>query len=85
MKWSRTADGQRRLWFADDEIEQIMSDELRKAELFPSAERPVVDLERFGPGTSSQASINTHHSMTMFSAQPSSGPANRLGSRSIGH
>lgn len=47
MKTYRGADGQQRIWFEKDEIESIMEDELRKAELYPSADPPIVDLERF--------------------------------------
>ena len=45
MKEYRSATGERRLWFEEDEIEWIMEDELRKAALFPCLADPVVDLE----------------------------------------
>ena len=45
MKEYRSATGERRLWFEEDEIEWIMEDELRKAGLFPCPADPVVDLE----------------------------------------
>lgn len=47
MKLYRGPDGAQRLWFAPDEIEQILSDELRKARLLPDAASPVVKLEEF--------------------------------------
>ena len=45
MKEYRSATGERRLWFEEDEIEWMMEDELRKASLFPCIADPVVDLE----------------------------------------
>ena len=45
MKEYRSATGERRLWFDEDEIEWMMEDELRKASLFPCLADPVVDLE----------------------------------------
>jgi hypothetical protein len=45
MKVYRSPDGVDRIWFAADEIEQIMEDELRKAGLYPTAEVPAVSLE----------------------------------------
>ena len=45
MKEYRSATGERRLWFEEDEIEGMMEDELRKAGLFPTLADPVVDLE----------------------------------------
>ena len=45
MKEYRSATGERRLWFEENEIEWMMEDELRKAGLFPSLADPVVDLE----------------------------------------
>ena len=45
MKEYRSAAGERRLWFEEDEIEWIMEDELRKASLFPCLADPVVDME----------------------------------------
>lgn len=46
MRDYRTLDGERRLYFTDDEIEQIMEDELRRAELQPTLSESVVDLDR---------------------------------------
>ena len=45
MKEYRSATGERRLWFEENEIEWMMEDELRKAGLFPCLADPVVDLE----------------------------------------
>ena len=45
MKEYRSPTGERRLWFEEEEIEWMMEDELRKAELFPCLADPVVDLE----------------------------------------
>ena len=50
MKWYRTADGNLRLWYETDEIEQIAEDELRVANLLPTTAAPVTDLERFIEG-----------------------------------
>lgn len=46
MKWYRSADGEQRVWFSDEEIEEIAVDELRRASLTPTPSEPVVDLER---------------------------------------
>ncbi len=43
----RGRDGKPRLWFEPKDIERMMEDELRKAQLFPTEERSIVDLERF--------------------------------------
>ena len=45
MKEYRSATGERRLWFEEDEIEWMMEDELSKAGLLPCLADPVVDLE----------------------------------------
>ncbi len=47
MKWYKSADGEQRIWYEPDEIEQIAVDELRRANLLPSVTDPVVDLEKF--------------------------------------
>ena len=47
MKDYRSPNGERRLWFEDNEIEEIMTDELQRCGMFPSALAPVVDLEAF--------------------------------------
>jgi hypothetical protein len=46
----RSADGARCLWYDEDEIEQIMEDELRRAGLLPTPDSSVVDLEAFLEG-----------------------------------
>lgn len=50
MKTYRSADGDERIWFEDDEIELIMEDELRRAHLLPTREASVVDVEGFIEG-----------------------------------
>lgn len=45
MREYTTADGKRALWYDEDEIEQIMEDELRRAGLLPTRDNSVVDLE----------------------------------------
>ena len=47
MKDYRSPNGERRLWFEDNEIEDIMADELERSGMMPSATTPVVDLEAF--------------------------------------
>ena len=47
MKRYRSPDGEERLWFEDDEIEHLIEDELRKADLLPTTSEPVTELERF--------------------------------------
>ena len=47
MKDYRSPNGERRLWFEDNEIEEIMADELERSGMMPSATAPVVDLEAF--------------------------------------
>lgn len=46
MNWYRSG-GEQRIWYEQEEIENIASDELRRASLLPSAQEPVVDLEKF--------------------------------------
>jgi hypothetical protein len=43
----RGRDGSDRLWFSPDDIEVMMESELQKAGMYPTAEKPVVDLPRF--------------------------------------
>lgn len=50
MKWYKGPEGDQRIWFEPEEIEQIAEDELRKAGLFPTPTAPVTDLERFLEG-----------------------------------
>jgi hypothetical protein len=47
MKSYRAGDGTERIWFEADEIEQIVEDELHKAGLYPSVQRPAVNVEDF--------------------------------------
>ncbi|HXG44988.1 MAG TPA: ImmA/IrrE family metallo-endopeptidase [Gemmatimonadales bacterium] len=47
MRRYRSALGDERLWFERSELETIIEDELRNASLFPTAEDPAVDVERF--------------------------------------
>lgn len=47
MKWYRGGDGGQRFWLESGEIESMMEDELRRADLFPSLDSPVVDMEAF--------------------------------------
>ena len=48
--WFRGRDGRERLWLEDADIETMMADELHRARLFPAADNPVVDVERFIEG-----------------------------------
>lgn len=43
----RRRDGGERLWFNPEDVELMMDTELQKAGLFPTLEKPVVDLQRF--------------------------------------
>ena len=45
MKEYRSASGEKRLWYEDNEIENIMQDELHRAGMFPDVLNPVVDQE----------------------------------------
>ncbi len=47
MRDYRTREGERRLWYEDDEIERMMEAELRQAGLLPDADDVTVDVERF--------------------------------------
>jgi hypothetical protein len=47
MRWYRGPEGDERLWLEPSEIETIMEDELRKAELLPSIDHPAVEIEGF--------------------------------------
>jgi IrrE N-terminal-like domain len=46
MEWYFGPEGDQRIWYESDEIESIAEDELRRAELMPTSEDPVTDLER---------------------------------------
>lgn len=43
----RRRDGEERLWFSPQDVEDMMERELQRAALYPTLEKPVVDLERF--------------------------------------
>ncbi len=43
----RRRDGKERLWLSAADIEMMMEEELRKSDVFPTDEQPVVDIERF--------------------------------------
>lgn len=47
MKTYRGPEGDERIWFEDDEIEQIMEDELRRAGLWPNPDSSIIDVETF--------------------------------------
>ncbi len=47
MREYPSADGERRLWYDPGEIDQIVEDELRRADLMPTVSDPVTDLESF--------------------------------------
>ena len=44
MKEYRSASGEKRLWYEDNEIENIMQDELQTSGIYPNLLNPVVDL-----------------------------------------
>lgn len=46
-KWYRGPGGDQRLWLDRDDVELMMEDELRRADLLPAAGTPVVDIEGF--------------------------------------
>jgi hypothetical protein len=50
MQWYYGPEGDQRIWYESDEIETIAEDELRRAELMPSPDNPVTDLERLIEG-----------------------------------
>jgi len=50
MKEYRGPDGERRIWFEPSEIEYAIEDELERAKLYPTVERPAVDIEQFLEG-----------------------------------
>ena len=47
MREYRSPNGERRLWFEDNEIEEIMVNELERSGMMPTGTSPVVDLEAF--------------------------------------
>jgi hypothetical protein len=50
MQWYPGPEGDQRIWYEADDIEQIAEDELRRAGLMPTPVNPVPDLERFIEG-----------------------------------
>src|SRR5215510_9945552 len=50
MQWYYGPEGDQRIWYESDEIEAIAEDELRRADLMPSPDDPVTDLERLIEG-----------------------------------
>jgi hypothetical protein len=47
VRWYRGPEGDQRIWYEPQEIEQIAEDELKRAGLAPEPYSPVTDLERF--------------------------------------
>lgn len=47
MRWFRDQSGKRRLWIDDGEFDTFTEQELRQANLYPEADQPAVDIERF--------------------------------------
>jgi hypothetical protein len=47
MRWYRAKDGSKQLFIRDATLEEIAESELRRANLMPTADRPVVDIETF--------------------------------------
>lgn len=47
MEWYRGVEGDQRIWYEPQDIERIMSDELRKSGQRLTADNPAPDLERF--------------------------------------
>ncbi len=47
MKEYRSSTGERRLWFEENEIDQIMEDELRRGDMFPGSTHPAMDVKSF--------------------------------------
>jgi hypothetical protein len=47
MQWYLGPEGDQRIWYESDEIEQIAADELRRAGLMPTPAAPETDLEQF--------------------------------------
>jgi hypothetical protein len=46
MKWYTSPDGEQRIFYTEDEIEQIVDDELARAGLRPTPAGPVTDIEK---------------------------------------
>jgi hypothetical protein len=64
-----SADGEKRIWFTDDEIEQMMEEVLRRANLMPTEADCVVDLETL---------VDSHLHVSLFD-QHADLPADVLG------
>ena len=48
MRWYRhKTDGKERLWIEEEEFDSVTEAELRAASLYPTSDRPAVDIERF--------------------------------------
>lgn len=45
MQWYSGPEGDQRIWYEADEIEQIAAEQLRKANLYPTLTEPVFDIE----------------------------------------
>lgn len=46
MKWYAGPEGDQRIWYEPEDIEQIATEQLRRAELMPTLDDPVTDVER---------------------------------------
>lgn len=46
MQWYPGPEGDQRIWYEAEEIEQIATEQLRRAELMPTLNQPVTDVER---------------------------------------
>lgn len=46
MQWYSGPEGDQRIWYEAEDIEQIATEQLRRAELMPTLEDPVTDVER---------------------------------------
>lgn len=50
MQWYPGPEGDQRIWYEPEDIEQIASEQLRRAELMPTLNDPVTDVERLIEG-----------------------------------
>lgn len=50
MQWYSGPEGDQRIWYEPDEIEQIATEQLRRADLMPTLSDPVTDVERLIEG-----------------------------------
>lgn len=46
MQWYSGPEGDQRIWYEAEDIEQIATEQLRRAELMPTLDQPVTDVER---------------------------------------